>query len=744
MSAGTEQLDADLLLQHASSIRQLALRLVRDPAEAEDLVQDTWAAALSHAPSTTRSLRPWLGTVLRNLARRAQRRSAARPGAEASANPPASVADPAETCEGIEAARLLTEELGRLDEPYRTALYLRYYQDLEPVEIARRLGIPPATLRSHLKRGVERLRVRLDERHGGRREDWCVLLAPLCRFKASAATSVAAPAIATTGILAMNATLKVVAALAAVALVYVGLSAVGVVPERLSPFGEPPARAEAQVAALDEQEVPAAEELPAGPQLENERHAIEAAPRREALAVPPTETTAVVEALLTNELGIGLPGAELRPVNARGPAEGVLSSASGFVSLPLEVGEQPRRIELEACARGHATVTRAVTLTRGETTDLGPIALPPGGAISGVVFDEDGRGIEGALVSHEKRGAMALDLEAERYQRAYGNPLSNTRAAPRTTTDRNGAFTLRGLPEGHVRLWAEAGGSIPSFTEPIEVHAGLDTHDVEIVLQAILKANSVAGRVVSPDGEPIPHAILEYKHESLELHYSFATSKRAEADGSFRFALNSGSVLSITARDPQDRYGPRTVEELEPGASDLELRLSGGEEIELVVNGEDDLPLPEFRFAILDAEGTKRLQTGQGEAGVASFRLPPEDFLVQVSAPLHERVTTDPLPSAKIRKNVVISLERVPGIHGRVFAAGEPVIGATVELYRLVSEDTRYEHQGFRCWLVPRALSRRLCPTTRGASCSPRATRESTWCRSSSRATPSRRPGPSR
>ena len=45
-----------------------------------------------------------------------------------------------------------------LDEPYRTVILMRYYEDLTPSQIAEHLGLPAATVRTRLRRGLERLR----------------------------------------------------------------------------------------------------------------------------------------------------------------------------------------------------------------------------------------------------------------------------------------------------------------------------------------------------------------------------------------------------------------------------------------------------------------------------------------------------------------------------------------------------------------------------------------------------------
>ena len=56
------------LLVHGRFLRGLARALVSDPARAEDLVQDTWTAAIEHAPRTGAVPRAWLARVMRRLA----------------------------------------------------------------------------------------------------------------------------------------------------------------------------------------------------------------------------------------------------------------------------------------------------------------------------------------------------------------------------------------------------------------------------------------------------------------------------------------------------------------------------------------------------------------------------------------------------------------------------------------------------------------------------------------------------
>src|SRR5262245_40540411 len=60
--------------------------------------------------------------------------------------------------------RLLVESVLALPEGERTAILLRYFEGLAAEEIARRSGVPSATIRSRVQRGLERLRERLEGR----------------------------------------------------------------------------------------------------------------------------------------------------------------------------------------------------------------------------------------------------------------------------------------------------------------------------------------------------------------------------------------------------------------------------------------------------------------------------------------------------------------------------------------------------------------------------------------------------
>ncbi len=154
----------DTLLAEARWLRRLALSLVRDPAEADDIEQETWAAALAARPDPDRPLRPWLKTVLLNVIRMRHRAGGRRRAREdefevARDAPP----DPAQLLERAELERRLAGLVVALDEPYRSTVLLRYQEGLGAEQIAAMHGVPAGTVRWRLKTALDRLRGQMDD-----------------------------------------------------------------------------------------------------------------------------------------------------------------------------------------------------------------------------------------------------------------------------------------------------------------------------------------------------------------------------------------------------------------------------------------------------------------------------------------------------------------------------------------------------------------------------------------------------
>jgi RNA polymerase sigma-70 factor (ECF subfamily) len=161
---------AAILAQYQNRLYRYLLRLVRNPAEAEDLFQQTWVrvAEKIRRYDPERSFEAWLFTLARNLAidhlRRVQPESldeplAGDPGGTSAAGRLASPERPA--LEGIlerERGARLAQALGQLPVIYREVLTLRFEEEMKIEEIARVLEVPLSTVKTRLRRGLEGLR----------------------------------------------------------------------------------------------------------------------------------------------------------------------------------------------------------------------------------------------------------------------------------------------------------------------------------------------------------------------------------------------------------------------------------------------------------------------------------------------------------------------------------------------------------------------------------------------------------
>ncbi|HEU4394375.1 MAG TPA: sigma-70 family RNA polymerase sigma factor, partial [Planctomycetota bacterium] len=155
------------LLSHRAWVRALALSLARDASEADDLEQEAWLAAVRSPPRDRTSLRGWLGSVLRRSLGRGRRGEARRGRREASAAPGRDEPGPDEVVARAELHERLVRAVLELEEPMRLAILLRYFEGLSHAEIGRRTGTLETTVRSHVHRGLARLRERLGASHPG-------------------------------------------------------------------------------------------------------------------------------------------------------------------------------------------------------------------------------------------------------------------------------------------------------------------------------------------------------------------------------------------------------------------------------------------------------------------------------------------------------------------------------------------------------------------------------------------------
>ncbi len=161
--------DPRAFLEHAAYLRRLARGLLGDPGAAEDLVQEAWLASLRARPRPGVPLRAWLAGWVRHRSMQKGREEGRRARREEAVARPDLQSPESETVERLEVLQFVLRTVEALDEPYRTAIRLRFVDDLSAQEVAARLDVPVSTVRTRLRRGIAQVRAKLDaECPGGR------------------------------------------------------------------------------------------------------------------------------------------------------------------------------------------------------------------------------------------------------------------------------------------------------------------------------------------------------------------------------------------------------------------------------------------------------------------------------------------------------------------------------------------------------------------------------------------------
>lgn len=165
---------AELVDLYKSRIFHLAYRMLGNRQEAEDVVQDTFLRMYEHLSSFDRSRKfsTWLYRIATNLCidRLRRRRSVYSLDADMTEGDNmdgysvlrSDAPGPEEALVLTERQRMVLEAIDALPDKYKTAVALRYYQDLSLQEISEIMQIPVSTVKTRIHRGREYLRRKLE------------------------------------------------------------------------------------------------------------------------------------------------------------------------------------------------------------------------------------------------------------------------------------------------------------------------------------------------------------------------------------------------------------------------------------------------------------------------------------------------------------------------------------------------------------------------------------------------------
>ena len=459
----------------APELLRVAIHLVREPARAEDLVQQTFLAAIEAAPrfDASRRVRAWLLGILNNQARKLQRDEARVPP-----NGMAASVDPLALAQTEEFTAQVDAAISTLPEVYQPVLVLRLKHGMIAAEIAHALRRAPGTVRTQLVRALELLKKALPPSIA---ISAFVLLTPvrglaavkvlvLARATSLVATRVASATCVTSGailggVLAMK--ILVIAVVAAV-LAVVGWIAwsesephvVDVVTQGDAPSGA--------TALFHANRAPAAAETVA----------------RELVSSPVTTR------------GFGSLRYRLLWEQDRTPAVGV------FVHVVVWGRQNPHfgKLDMATDANGEivlagiepGTVAIYVDRADGDTTkvvageeSVGTIMIPRGITVHVRVEDEQQRAIAGARV----------------WLSSYGNGSEGREIG---VTNANGELAIRDVGEAR-QIAARADGYAPTALVPL---AGKPGERVTAVLTMLGVGTVLDGTVRTDDGRPCADAVV--------------------------------------------------------------------------------------------------------------------------------------------------------------------------------------------------------------------------------------------
>jgi len=644
MAADATTASPEQLLEHADWLRMLARALVRDGGDADDLAQETYEAALANPPAADRPVRPWLAGVMRNLARFGARGARRRKLRERASHRLAErVATPEELVARVEAQKLVADLVVGLEEPFRSTVLLRYYEGFSAAEIARKLDIPASTVRWRLMRGLDELRIKLDDSFGGGRERWLAALAPLGTVTSKEAFAGGALTPFAQGLLVMKTSTKIAAA----AVVLVGLLATGYY---AGLFGK--SSKKSTVTKTDERSERGKFTTQSKPALQFSRSA--SGGRAVTLAVADRPGTLRLEGQVIDHKDQPLAGAIV--AISTNPARQTLTEKDGSFYFS---GLRVRAYDLEARS-GNLHAYGNVSLTK--TSDPLILRAGPGGKLTVDVRSAgDNKPVTGAAV--ELRSTLMWEAQ----------------------TDATGKVTFDGIGPGWRRLQVTAKG-YAAATQMITSASRRAHRSVVVLLEA---GTAVGGRVVDAGGKPVPGARVwaTFASEPFPTIDPRIDAVVTDAQGKWSMpALASGTYHFIAAHAKHAQTSSAPIYVGGSGArQDIELKLSAGGVVSGVVSSKaGPVEGAEVRLVAKGALAWRyrSVVTTDAEGRFHAGGLPLRAMeVVALHASGSSEIAGVNLSATNTTSTVKLELSISDAIAGKVVdASGDPVAEASVQI----------------------------------------------------------------
>lgn len=167
--AGDQAAITALVAEQQRYVYSIAMSITKNPADAADLTQDAlirFIRAIGSYRGETK-LSTWLYRLVVNLGIDRMRRRGAPPirlddeGIDIDVASEDPIDDVAGVAERAEEAQIVRAAVSKLPDAQRLALTLHYFEDQRYEDIAEIMGVPLNTVKSHIRRGKERLAVLL-------------------------------------------------------------------------------------------------------------------------------------------------------------------------------------------------------------------------------------------------------------------------------------------------------------------------------------------------------------------------------------------------------------------------------------------------------------------------------------------------------------------------------------------------------------------------------------------------------